>query len=124
MTSRDMPVSSPSVSHNTMARTRRFWLESVHEAAHEITIFLNHDDYNPHMFDFLRELFEDDVQVDDITWEVKNMIASLAATDPKILEGRILLKKAVLDRCDTIMRFIDMEFEKNGSMQDLSAETP
>ena len=107
-----------------MARERRAWLEFVHEAAHEITVFLNHDDYNPHMFEFLRELFEDAVTVDDVTWEVKNLIASLAATDPKILEGRILLKNAVLERCDTIMKFIDMEFEKNGRVQDLSTETP
>lgn len=54
------------------------------------------------LFSNLRKLFEEKVAVTETTHEIKNLIASLAMTDPEVLRGRVTLQNAAIYRLTQI----------------------
>ena len=64
---------------------------------------------HPCIFDYLRKLFGESVEVTEATFEVKNLIASLAMTDPEVLKGRIALINAAIERLARTREYIKLE---------------
>ena len=94
--------------HNTMTPEQRDWLLRVGEQTVEITVRLKEGDLDG-IFDYLRKLFNEPVEVDEVTWNVKNLIASLAMTDPDVLRGRIILVNAAIERLNETWEYITSE---------------
>lgn len=92
---------------NTIAPSQ--WLESVSEECRRLIVAIGTEGYTS--FSGLRSLFDMDVQVTDVTWEVKNLIASLAMTDADILKGRIILQHAAIQRLSYTRSIIANAFE-------------
>ena len=62
-------------------------------------------------FAALRVLFEQDKQITDATWEVTNMLASVVNTDPAVIEERIPLRNAAVERLTQIVDYIKKELQ-------------
>jgi hypothetical protein len=60
-------------------------------------------------FKILRALMENKVEVTETTWEVKNLIASVATSDPTVLRGRITLVNAAIERLAKTGEYIKQE---------------
>ena len=85
------------------------WPELVEEAVNEIIVKLYTDNFDDDLFGYLKQLLDEKIEVTEFTWEIKNMIASLAHTDPKVLRGRQIMINAVIERCDNIATCIRLE---------------
>lgn len=73
------------------------WLTAVNTECRNIILRINMNDYDQ-LFGNLRKLFDEQVAVTETTYEIKNLIASLAMTDPEVLRGRITLQNAAIYR--------------------------
>lgn len=80
------------------------WLERVAEECRKLIITIG-TGRDPD-FAYLRKLFEEQVEVTETTWDVKNLIASLAMTKPEVLRGRIMLQNAAIERLTDTRRTI------------------
>lgn len=92
-----MPASSPTVSHNTMTSSELDWLTAVNTECRNVILRMNSNQYDQ-LFSNLRKLFDEEVEVTETTFDIKNLIASLAMTDPDVLRGRITLQNAAIHR--------------------------
>lgn len=80
------------------------WLERVAEEARKLIIAIGTgSDLD---FAYLRKLLDEDVEVTEATWNVKNLIASLAMTKPDVLRGRITLQNSAIERLTDTRRTI------------------
>ena len=91
-----------------MTPKQRDWLSRVSEEARTAVLRLHTGD-DQGVFDYLRKLFDEPVEVDDATWNVKNLIASLAMTDPSVLRGRSVLVNAAIERLTQTREYIKSE---------------
>lgn len=94
-----------------MTPKQRDWLLRVADQVVEATARLKTDDYDENVFRYLRKLFDEPVEVTEVTWHVKNLIASLAMTDPNVLRGRTLLVNAAIARLNETWEYLNLEFE-------------
>ena len=60
-------------------------------------------------FAILRTLMETPIKVTESTWEVRNLIASVATSDPSVLRGRITLVNAAIERLAKTGEYIKQE---------------
>ena len=72
------------------------WLVDLDEECRHLIIAIGTG--KPFTFAYLRKLFEEQVETTLETWEAKNLIASLAMTNPDVLKGRITLQNAAIER--------------------------
>lgn len=73
------------------------WLALVDAECRGLILRIGKRDFSE-LFGNLRKLFERPVEITETTWHVKNMIASLAMTDPEVIRGRFHLENAAIDR--------------------------
>lgn len=88
-----------------MTPSQRDWLDRVSEESRQIILRLARGNFED-LFGNLRKLFDEEVGVTQTTWEVKNLIASLAMTEPNVLRGRITLQNAAIERLTQVRRYI------------------
>jgi hypothetical protein len=91
-----------------MTPKQRDWLLRVGDHTIEAIVRLKENDLDG-VFDYLRKLFHEPVEVDEATWNVKNLIASLAMTDPDTLRGRAALINAAIERLNETWEYITSE---------------
>lgn len=87
------------------------WLLRVNDQLLEAAAVLKEGTFDDKVFSYLRKLFDEPVEVTEVTWHVKNLIASLAMTDPNALRGRIVLVNAALERLKETWEYITLELE-------------
>jgi hypothetical protein len=73
------------------------WLTAVHTECRNIILRISTHQYDQ-LFGNLRKLFDEKIETTEPSWEIKNLIASLAMTDPEVLRGRITLQNAAIER--------------------------
>ena len=73
------------------------WLKLLDMEARIIILRINNKDFS-NLFTRLRSIFDFPVPVTDVTSEVKNLIASLALTDGKMIARHTHLQNAVVRR--------------------------
>lgn len=92
-----------------MSPSEREWLARVNGECLRTIVRLQTCGPHPALFDYLRKLFDERVDVTETTFEVKNLIASLAMTDPEVLKGRIALINAAIERLARTREYIKLE---------------
>lgn len=86
--------------------TEREWLNTVLIEIRTVILDIHEGDFDG-LFDGLRRAFEQKVEVTEVTAEVKNLIASLALTDPQLLARHEHLRTAATRRLvDTRYRIL------------------
>lgn len=90
-----------------MTPLEREWLLAVKRECKRLRVQLRHLEPSKGDFWKLKELYEEHgIPVTDFTWEVKNLISSLAVTDPEVLKGRHLLTNAAIQRLTATWEYI------------------
>lgn len=94
------------------------WLNSVHNECRLLILDLGTTGTTS--FVELRNLLDTKVEVTEATWQVKNLIASLAVTDPAVLRGRIALVNAAIERLTKTREYIRQELNNDNRNQTVS----
>lgn len=83
------------------------WIANVDEECRQLIVLIG-TGAQPDL-GYLRKLFDEPVEVTEATWNIRNLIASLAMTDPAVLKGRVTLQNAAIERLTQVRRYIQHE---------------